>query len=79
MPGQARAVEVTRWRRYGKDRLYVKDADGIEIGWWDLAASAGHPTTPETEVLLLEAVTAWQMSPTDAPAGKETSAPVTAE
>lgn len=24
-------VGVTRWRRYGKDRLYVKDADGRDL------------------------------------------------
>jgi hypothetical protein len=25
-----------RWTRYGKDRLYVKDADGGDVGWVDL-------------------------------------------
>ena len=26
-------LSVTRWRRYGKDRLYVNDADGNSVGW----------------------------------------------
>jgi hypothetical protein len=25
-------LQVTRWKRYGKDRLYVKDAAGAELG-----------------------------------------------
>lgn len=61
---------VARWRRYGKDRLYVKDDDDHQIGWWDLQDNTAHPTTPESEALLLEAVTAWQTAaadPHDAP------------
>jgi Nuclease-related domain len=27
--------QVTRWRKYGKDRLYVNGADGVRIGWLD--------------------------------------------
>lgn len=53
-------MQVTRWRRYGKDRLYVKDADGYDLGWWDLVANTAHPTSHETEQALLEAVAAWQ-------------------
>ena len=29
-------LQVTRWKRYGKDRLYVKDAAGAELGWVNL-------------------------------------------
>lgn len=29
---------VTRWLRYGKRRLYVKTADGTEVGWVDLVS-----------------------------------------
>lgn len=57
-------VQVTRWRRYGKDRLYVKDADGHDLGWWDLVANTAHPTTNETEQALRETVAAWQASAT---------------
>lgn len=28
-------VQVSHWRRYGKDRLYVNGADGVRIGWLD--------------------------------------------
>ncbi|MEP6762351.1 MAG: nuclease-related domain-containing protein [Sporichthyaceae bacterium] len=29
-------LQVVRWRKYGKDRLYVNDQDGLRIGWVDL-------------------------------------------
>lgn len=29
-------VVLTRWQRYGKDRLYAKDSDGVPVGWLDL-------------------------------------------
>jgi hypothetical protein len=29
-------LTVRRWTRYGKDRLYVNDADGSRVGWLDL-------------------------------------------
>jgi hypothetical protein len=29
-------LRVERWRRYGKDRLYVNTADGDRVGWLDL-------------------------------------------
>ena len=66
------SVQVTRWRRYGKDRLYVKDADGHDLGWWDLVANTAHPTTDETEQALRETVAAWQTS-----AGSLVTEPVT--
>ncbi|SKF62508.1 Uncharacterised protein [Mycobacteroides abscessus subsp. abscessus] len=44
-------MEVIRWRRYGKDRLYVKRADGVEVGWWDLQENVGHPTMPDCAAL----------------------------
>lgn len=34
-------LQVTRWRKYGKDRLYVNDAAGLRVGWVDLQAG-GH-------------------------------------
>lgn len=42
-------MQVTRWQRYGKDRLHVNEADGHDPGWWDLVEDAAHPTTPEAE------------------------------
>jgi hypothetical protein len=29
-------LQVLRWRKYGKDRLYVNDEAGQRIGWVDL-------------------------------------------
>lgn len=46
---------VTRWRRYGKDRLYVAGADGTKFGWWDLGSDEGHPEAG-TDLATLEAV-----------------------
>ena len=55
-------VTVTRWRRYGKDRLYVSAADGdLKIGWWDLVSGAGHPESPEHLGTLLAAVEGWKV------------------
>lgn len=31
---------VKRWRRYGKDRLYVNTDDGRRVGWVDLVDEA---------------------------------------
>lgn len=59
------AVGVTRWRRYGKDRLYVKGDDGDDLGWWDLQDNTSHPVTPQTLSLLLDAVTAWRSAAAD--------------
>lgn len=42
-------AQVTRWQRYGKDRLYVTAADGTKIGWRDLLTGQDH-----LEVLDLE-------------------------
>jgi hypothetical protein len=47
-------LTVARWRRYGKDRLYVTAADeakvgwwDAKVGWWDLVTGEGHPESPE--------------------------------
>jgi len=58
-------VIVDRWKRYGKDRLYVTLAspdggDGVKVGWWDLLADEAHPESPEHAALLDEAVARWR-------------------
>lgn len=53
-------MHATRWRRYGKDRLYVRNDEGADVGWWDLATDDSHPTSPALESPLVEAVTAWR-------------------
>jgi len=52
--------EITRWRRYGKDRLYVARADETKVGWWDLQTDEGHPEEAAYAVELGEAVRRWQ-------------------
>lgn len=60
---------VTRWRRYGKDRLYVKDDEsGADVGWWDLVTDEAHPATPDLHSALAEAVTRWRAEQSSAPA-----------
>lgn len=51
---------VNRWRRYGKDRLYIEDADGAKVGWWDLLTDEGHPESEGDQELLAEAVQRWR-------------------
>jgi hypothetical protein len=52
-------LEITRWRRYGKDRLYVKDAVGNELGWVDLLTGARTVTDASQEPLFLTTVNDW--------------------
>lgn len=49
-----------RWRRYGKDRLYVTSADGSAVGWHDLVDDVAHPEQPESADQLAAAVVAWR-------------------
>ena len=42
------ALLVTRWTRYGQDRLYVKTSDGVTVGWQCLRTGA---RTVEVEAL----------------------------
>jgi hypothetical protein len=41
-------LTVSRWTRYGKDRLYVSTTDGVKIGWQDLLT--GHVTVDQPEL-----------------------------
>jgi hypothetical protein len=52
-------LTVARWRRYGKDRLYVTAADEAKVGWWDLVTGEGHPESPEHASALGAAVAEW--------------------
>lgn len=58
-------MQTTRWRRYGHDRLYVKDDEGKDVGWWDLAAGRAHPESPDLLELLTATVTRWQQANRD--------------
>ncbi|MGN6524276.1 MAG: hypothetical protein ACTHMZ_13915, partial [Actinomycetes bacterium] len=37
--------EAVRWRKYGKDRLYVTAADGTKLGHRDLTEQSPEPGT----------------------------------
>lgn len=58
-------VKVTRWTRYGHDRLYLKADDGADLGWWDLKAHQAHPTPAGTEELLATIASDWRASAED--------------
>jgi hypothetical protein len=64
----SQSAVMTRWRRYGKDRLYVQTADGAKLGWWDLATDESHPESPEDRAALVAAVAAWRAAEVTAPA-----------
>lgn len=51
--------EVTRWRRYGKDRLYVTSSDGHRLGWVDLVTGSVSVEDVSRADVLQEAVQTW--------------------
>ena len=42
-----RDLQVLRWRKYGKDRLYVNDEAGQRVGWVDLLTAQVKIEQPE--------------------------------
>lgn len=59
---------VNRWRRYGKDRLYVETHDGVRVGFWDLLTDTGHPESADDAAALGSAVTDWKSRSAESPA-----------
>jgi hypothetical protein len=57
----------TRWKRYGKDRVYVKTIDGINAGYVDLVARSVVPSVPVYEVELKDCLRRWTDLAEDAP------------
>lgn len=55
---------VSRWRRFGHDRLYVKDAAGADLGYWDLLTETPHPSDERWRGLVSAAAAAWSGRPT---------------
>lgn len=53
--GSHAAPVVNRWKRYGKDRLYVTAPEDHKIGWWDLITDEPHPETPADLTVLTDA------------------------
>lgn len=62
------ATTVARWRRYGKDRLYVTAADGSKVGWRDLLTGDDHLETPHLESEFHAALAAWSSGEEHEPA-----------
>jgi hypothetical protein len=58
---------VKRWRRYGKDRLYVSLPNEVKVGWWDLATDEPHPETPDDLPVLTTAAESWKTTQTPRP------------
>lgn len=50
---------VVRWRRFGHDRLYVKDATGADLGYWDLANETAHPSQECWRAAVSAAAASW--------------------
>lgn len=72
----ADGTTVTRWRRYGHDRLYVRDAAGEDLGYWDLKDDAVHPAEERWREVVTAAAAAWQVGEVPAvPAGPLTPEP----
>ena len=55
-------VTIARWRKYGRDRLYVARADGTKLGYWDLVTDEPHPVRPELTDLLESAYEIWTVT-----------------
>ena len=51
---------VSRWKRYGQDRLYAVTAGGTRIGWWDLHTDEAHPESADHAHELAAAVADWK-------------------
>ena len=52
-------VTIGRWRKFGRDRLYVARADGTKLGYWDLVTDEAHPVEPSVVDLLEAAYLQW--------------------
>ena len=48
-----------RWRKYGKDRLYVNAPDGTRIGWRDLRSGVDHLEPGAPAELYYSVVASW--------------------
>ena len=66
---------MNRWRRYGKDLLYVETPDGVKVGFWDLVTQTAHVESPDQESTLLAAVANWKSSGGGTPAAPAAASP----
>ena len=57
-------LSVTRWRSFGKDRLYVNGPDGQRLGWYDLLTGALTVESAENDATVLDVVEHWRAAHT---------------
>lgn len=53
-------LTVTRWRKYGKDRLYVSTPDGARVGWHDLVTDETHVEATADRHTVMAAIAHWR-------------------
>ena len=69
-------LRVSRWRKYGKDRLYVNDEAGLRIGWVDLLTGDATIEQPALTAAFRAAVAAHHAgAATDVVDSVDTAAP----
>jgi hypothetical protein len=56
---------AVRWRRYGKDRVYVTASDGTKLGYLDLQTGRTHDVPVDRAAEFDQAVTAWRQNNPD--------------
>jgi hypothetical protein len=56
----ARVSSVVRWKRLGKDRLYVNASDGHWIGWLDLSTGERLVARPAMHSAFDQAIDSWK-------------------
>ena len=56
-------LSVVRWRKYGKDRLYINGPDERRLGWCDLATGAITLDDEGGRPAVHAAVEAWRAGP----------------
>ncbi len=65
----------TRWKRYGKDRVYVKTIEGNDVGHVDLVEPTVVTKTADCEAELRECLARWTSGAESAPEEAESVAP----
>lgn len=73
-------LTVVRWRKYGKDRLYVNGSEGRRLGWCDLLTGAVTVAVDTDREAVEAAVNSWRArANAPAPAAAATPLPSVAE
>ncbi|GAB2776317.1 NERD domain-containing protein [Nocardioides salsibiostraticola] len=57
-------MQVKRWKRYGKDRLYMTSDGETKIGFWDLTTDQAHPESPQHLTAIVAAYQDWKAEQT---------------